>query len=962
MPYHVVRPAVLRLALGVACGLALLAAAPAQGAPADPTQLVQLRQGDGTTIDARAYGDEWSHGYETAAGYTIVRDGRSWEYADVENGQLEPSGLAVGEDRPTGLDKHLREEAQSAGGPQAPPSLETYSPQRPNSGSQRSLVILVEFADQPSLGTTPAQWRERFFGAADSVRDFYEQASYGALEIEAAAESHGTVDDGVVGWITLPHHPGDDDTLKRQLAGAAIAAADPYVDYAAYDSDHDGKLSPDELHVTVIPAGGEASSLCSTVPAVWGHHWQVWDAPLVDGVRVGGHYGDGGSYTMFGEMHCAAQAPTHMATLGIMVHELGHDLGLPDLYDIDKSSSYGGGVGAWSVMASGSWLSLPGQRSGSMPAGLDAFSRYYQGWTSPRTISGVAPATALAQTATSPDAVRMLDNPGGVDWAFQLHSGTGEYYLLENRQKVGYDRALPACGVLVWHIDETRTSSNSANADDSRRLVQLEDADGDGNTWSDSGDPYTSGAIFTNGRLYDGQLSGVRASAFSGCAPTMASDLQTGFAGAGPAASITAGPSGPTRNRNVSFSFTALGADRFECRFDDHDWSVCTSPATFSALADGAHTFRVRALDAGGASDGPAERSFTVDSTGPTTTITVGPDGPIRVRSASFALAAPEPGSTVWCALDYAWRLCGDPISFTDLADGFHDFSAYAIDQLGNVGPVASRQFSVDGTAPTTLIHSAVGSTSATFFFDAGEPASYVCQLDGDAWKPCTSPTSYEGLSRGSHTFRARATDTAGNLEAAAAERTFSVTAATDVAPDGDGDGVPDAGDDCPRVRGLSSLRGCPWSPPPVPPVADRDQDGVPDSADRCAATPGPPANGGCPTATSPPLTGAPTVTSVKVKLSSCRSKRGACRRTATVTAKVSAVSRLTARVELKRCIKGRCTWVRTTTAETTASVSTAAAAQISKPLKAGSYRVVVTASGVAGAGRPTTKTFTVRR
>jgi M6 family metalloprotease-like protein len=887
----------------VACALSLLAAAPAHGAPADPTQLVELRQSDGSVIEARAYGDEWSHGYETPAGYTIVRDGRSWEYAEVDGGELEPSGLTVGEDRPTGLDKHLRAEAQSPGAP---------SPQRPNNGTQHALVILVQFADQPSLGTTPAEWNARFFGAADSVSDYYRQASYGALDIEPAAESHGTVDDGVVGWVTLPHHPGNDDTLKRRLAGDAIAAADPYVDYGAYDGDHNGKLTPDELHVTVIPAGGEASSNCSAVPAVWGHHWTVWDGPLVDGVRVGGYYGDGGSYTMFGEMHCTAQMPTHMATLGIMVHELGHDLGLPDLYDIDSSSSYGGGVGAWSVMASGSWLALPGQKSGAMPAGLDAFSRSYQGWMTPRAISGSAPATALAQTATGPDAVRLLDNPGGVDWAFQLHPGTGEYYLLENRQKVGYDRALPACGVLVWHIDETRTSSNSANATDTRRLVQLKDADGDGNTWADSGDPYTSGAVFTNARLYGGQLSGVRASAFSGCAPTMTSDLQTGYSGAGPAATITSGPSAPTANRTVSFSFTALGAHHFECRFDDQSWTVCSSPATYSNLAEGAHTFRVRALDADGASDGAVERSFTVDSTGPATTITAGPDGLIRVRSASFELAAPEPGSAVWCGLDYAWRPCGGPISFTGLADGSHYFSAYAVDQLGNVGPVATRPFTVDATAPRTAVSSAIVKTSATFSFAADEPATYACQLDAGAWGPCTSPTTYKGLARGSHTFRVRATDTAGNPETTVVERSFLVAAAIDVTPDPD-------------------------------PDTDTDPDG--ESAP-----------------TSPPPTAAPTVRSLKVKLSPCTSKRGACRRIATVTAKVSAVSRLTARVERKRCTKARCRWVRTTTTETTATVSTAAAAQVSKPLKAGSYRVVVTASGVAGTSRPTTKTFTVRR
>lgn len=892
---RLVHRTVRRLALGLVCGLALPAAA--QAAPADPTQLVELRQSDGTTILARAYGDEWSNGYETTSGYTIVRDGDDWEYAEVSDGELEPSGLTVGEDSPAGLDKHVR--------PEAPRVAQAAAPARPNTGTQRALVILVEFEDQASYGTTVEQWHERFFGESDSVRDYYDEASYGALAIEPAAESHGTANDGVVGWVTLPAHPGDVSQGKRDLAGAAIAAADPYVDYAAFDLDHNGTLTPDELHVTVIPAGGEASSNCTGVPVVWGHHWNVWNAPLVDGVRVGGYYGDGGSYTMFGEMHCTSGAPTHMATLGIMVHEIGHDLGMPDLYDTDGSSPYGGGVGAWSVMASGSWLSLPGQKAGSKPAGLDAFSRSYQGWLTPREITGDAPATTLAQTATNPDVVQLLENPAGVDWSFQKQSGTGEYYLLENRQKVGYDAALPACGVLVWHIDETRTSSNTANANDTRRLVQLKDADGDGITWADAGDPYKNGAVFSDALLYSGKPSGVIASAFSDCASTMTADLQV--ATGAPKATITSGPSGPTRDTDVSFAFSASGAVRFECRLDDGDWSACTSPAAFSGLADGTHTFRVQAFDGDDESDGVAERSFTVDTTGPTMTIVSGPSGLVNSRSVTFKLGAGEPGASVWCSLDSgSWHPCSGVASYSGLADGTHTFWVTAYDALGNLGPFVTRDFKVDATAPTTgIFGEAVSGTSASFTFGADEPASFACQLDGGAWTPCVSPVSYHSLGAGAHTFRVRATDTAGNRGTAVA-RGFTVSAPVDVPP---------------------------------PPVVE----------DVVVDTPQPLAS--------------PTVTDVRVKLSACAAKRGVCRKTATVSAKLSTASQMTARVELKRCVKKRCKWVKATTGQASTPVASAAAAKLSmRRLKPGTYRVVVTAVGPGGTSRPTTKTFTVRR
>jgi hypothetical protein len=118
-------------------------------------------------------------------------------------------------------------------------------------------------------------------------------------------------------------------------------------------------------------------------------------------------------------------------------------------------------------------------------------------------------------------------------------SGTGEYFLVENRQRTGYDAALPGCGLLVWHIDETRTSGNSANADETRKLVDLEEADGLNNldgvgNRGDAGDPYpgsTNNTQFNdtsnpNSRLYSGSSSGVASENMSGpCSSTMSAAL-----------------------------------------------------------------------------------------------------------------------------------------------------------------------------------------------------------------------------------------------------------------------------------------------------------------------------------------------------------------------------------------------------------------------------------------------------
>jgi M6 family metalloprotease-like protein len=80
----------------------------------------------------------------------------------------------------------------------------------------------------------------------------------------------------------------------------------------------------DKLRVTVIVAGYEAAGWSDLGKSVWAHTWSLASSeqPAVDGVVIG-DYSRGGGYTQFGEWH-----DDHMATLGVMVHELGHDLAL----------------------------------------------------------------------------------------------------------------------------------------------------------------------------------------------------------------------------------------------------------------------------------------------------------------------------------------------------------------------------------------------------------------------------------------------------------------------------------------------------------------------------------------------------------------------------------------------------------------------------------------------------------
>ena len=87
-----------------------------------------------------------------------------------------------------------------------------------------------------------------------------------------------------------------------------------------------------------------------------------------------------------------------------------------------------------------------------------------------------------------------------------------------------------------------------------------------------------------------------------------------------------------------------------------------------------------------------------------------------------------------------------------------------------------------DTTRPNTTIDSgpsgSVTDTSATFSFSATEPATFQCRLDGAAFAPCTSPTSYTNLTATAHTFQVVAVDGSLNVDASPAERSWTVAVA----------------------------------------------------------------------------------------------------------------------------------------------------------------------------------------
>ncbi len=168
---------------------------------------------------------------------------------------------------------------------------------------------------------------------------------------------------------------------------------------------------------------------------------------------------------------------------------------------------------------------------------------------------------------------------------------------------------------------------------------------------------------------------------------------------------IDSGPTGKTNNPSPSFAFhSPQPVAGFECRLDASaggTWEPCSSPKSYTGLAQGPHKFEVRAIDAAGNADpSPAKRTFNVDTVPPNTLIDSGPTGTTNNPSPSFAFHSPQPVAGFECRLDASaggtWEPCSSPKSYTGLALGPHTFEVRAIDAAGNADPSpAARSFRV---------------------------------------------------------------------------------------------------------------------------------------------------------------------------------------------------------------------------------------------------------------------------
>jgi M6 family metalloprotease-like protein len=339
--------------------------------------------------------------------------------------------------------------------------------------SRPMLVIRLEY-DTISFENNETVWSEKIFGDQfHQLNDYYREISNGLFTFSPVSETEDVENDGVVTVHLFKEHPdsGYSSIIHSDLRDAIIQA-DATVNFADYDTNGDGLITPDEMLIVFIVAGYEQAFDDTLDPGVWAHQSCVLsdNIPEVDGVKLMG-CAFGGNYALFGERH-----GDHDATIGIIAHELGHAaFRLLDLYPTDPSVT-SSGIGYFGLMGAGNWARADGSEYfGNTPVHMCAWSKIHSGWLEPQIENNVTNQTVTLAESASADynVVKVAIN-------------ADEYFLLENRNNNGYDRGLFSLngifdgGMAIWHVDESviaaKSLSNTVNNDETHKGVDMEEA------------------------------------------------------------------------------------------------------------------------------------------------------------------------------------------------------------------------------------------------------------------------------------------------------------------------------------------------------------------------------------------------------------------------------------------------------------------------------------------------------
>ena len=427
-------------------------------------ELITKTQADGSTVTLKLVGDEY-HSYYTRVDGTPVRLNKQGMWVDDMSAAM-----------PTESARKARRAAQQ----------KQFSATFPLTGSPHSVVILVNFSDlkfQYSKADFEAMLNDSGYsqnGGVGSARDYF----------TACSDSIFSPYFDCYGPVTLNRNYAYYDNRAAQMVVEACNKVESElgVDFAQYDTNNDGRLD----NVFVYYAGhNEAEGGPSA--SIWPHRSIVQSGDRISGKLI---Y----DYACTSELR--GSAGNSMCGIGTFCHEFGHVLGLPDYYDTgDGSDQYT--VGSWDIMCSGSY-----NGNGKTPPTYTAGERFQLGWVTPVQLTDAGLYTLEPIENGKKQIYLIANETHNLSWDSPSPS---EYWLLENRQYIGWDRhstSLPGTGMLIWHVDYNASAWGQNTPNNFQPLrYDIEEAGGQ-RGYSNDSDPYpgTKGVSTFTPVLHNGTI------------------------------------------------------------------------------------------------------------------------------------------------------------------------------------------------------------------------------------------------------------------------------------------------------------------------------------------------------------------------------------------------------------------------------------------------------------------------
>lgn len=467
--------------------------------PASPAP-IKIKQPDGTQITVVLKGDEFFHYRTTTDGYPIIKSDQGiFHYALVsekgnltmtdikasdikKRSQVEKKFLKTLPDNLTTLINSRLKKSKIATPLQR--TSQQGASKYPTTGTPKSLVILVNFSDlsfvvqNPQTAFTDLLNKEGYndnYGTG-SARDYFRDNSMGVFNPQF----------DVVGPFTLPQKysyygkndkDGYDLYPVQMIVDACTLASQNGVDFAQYDTNNDSFVD----NVFVYYAGhNEAEN--GPENTIWPHRWLVQPGSNYTGTKTSITFNGKQIYDYACTSELKSSSGNNMCGIGTFCHEFGHVLGLVDFYATNDSKHHT--LSYWDIMDSGPYLN-----SGITPPGYSAHERFFLGWLTPQLAN--SPIDGQLEPINTSNKAYIITETGNHNLNGQ-NPFPAEYFLLENRQKTGWDKYLPGHGMLVTHVyyNASTWDSNSPNNDQSKMGVDIVEADNIANDNSLEGDPF----------------------------------------------------------------------------------------------------------------------------------------------------------------------------------------------------------------------------------------------------------------------------------------------------------------------------------------------------------------------------------------------------------------------------------------------------------------------------------------